>query len=64
MQVVSCGTDRQQQLSLDDTYHFLLLLHWIEKRSSHGHLLKHMESSGAKIMTRRPIVRQLCVERN
>ena len=31
----------------------------MEKRSSHGCLLEHLETYGIKIMTRGPIVRQL-----
>ena len=53
-------------LYLDDTtfsrFLFSLLLHWIEKRSSRGRLLEHLEYSGTKSMMRGPIVRQLCME--
>ena len=38
---------------------FLLLLHWIEKWSSCGRLLEHLESFGTKIIMRGPIVREL-----
>ena len=58
-------------LCLDNNYHFFplfvfppsSLLHWIEKRSSHGCLLEHLESSFTKIIIGGPIVRHLCVGR-
>ena len=40
------------------------LLHWMEKWRSIALLLEHLESSGVKIMTRGPIVRQFGAERN
>ena len=50
--------DRQQKFCLNDAYLFCLFfvggggggLHSIVKRSSHGHLLEHLESSGTKIL--------------
>ena len=36
---------------------------WIEKQSSRGRLLEHLESFGTKIMLRGPIVYQLCKQR-
>ena len=47
----------------DCTLHFspgLFLFPWIEKRSSHGRALEHLESSGTKIMMRGPVVRLSC----
>ena len=38
---------------------FVLLLHWIEKRSSRGCLLEHLESSVTNIVMRGLIVSQL-----
>ena len=35
------------------------MLHWIEKKSSHGCALEYLESSGTKIMMCGPIVHQL-----
>ena len=56
-------TKCQNKQCLDDTYHSSPFgggggggergrLHRIEKRSSHGHLLEQLESSGTKIMMR------------
>ena len=42
----------------------LFLLHWIEKWSSRGRVMEHLDSSDTKIMMRGPIVCQLGVERN
>ena len=51
--------NRQHKLWLERTCHsrgiLLFLLHWIEKQSSRGSLLEHLECSGIKMM-RGPIL--------
>ena len=60
--------NRQHKLWSDDTYPLLpvLGLHWIEKRSSRGRLLEHLESSGTRVMIWGSIVLQVCgkIQRN
>ena len=53
----------QLRLCLDDTLSSVFLfvclyVHWVEKLSSRGSLLQHLESSGTKTMMRGPIIRQ------